>query len=129
MLTKETWHEWRWLLGGYGNIYFVISDWIIKKIDIIIIMAGGSGNLIIFLAGVIVLVITSILYNISDFNDNGIIHDAIIFFMVLSGLTILTYAAQFLFATKFKETNVDNMSMKRYTQYNKQGPFPISSIY
>ena len=129
MLTKETWHEWRWLFGGYGNIYFVISDWIIKKIDIIIIMAGGSGNLIIFLVGVIVLVITSILYFTNEFSDNGIIHDAIIFFMILSGLTILTYAAQFLFATKFKETNVDNMSMKRYTQYNNQGPFPISSIY
>jgi hypothetical protein len=42
MLTKEKWHAWRWLFGGYGNIYFVISDWIIKKIDII--MAGDSDS-------------------------------------------------------------------------------------
>jgi hypothetical protein len=79
------------------------------------------------MVGVIVLVITSILYFTNEFSDNGIIHDAIIFFMVLPGLTILTYAAQFLFAAKFKETNIDNMSIGQFTGYIQKGP--ISPYY
>ena len=52
MLTKEMGHAWRWLIGGYGNIYFVIRD----RISLM-----ANGDLVVFLAGVVVLVVTSIL--------------------------------------------------------------------